>query len=75
MTRRRRILIVIVALSVYMSNAYDEFASDAEFSSFADEFPKTSWILDNYLIITLVMGFIDILAFLMVGAFLGGGNP
>ena len=50
------LLIILLAASGMISNAYEEFSADAEFSSMALEFPITSYILQNLLMFVLIIG-------------------
>jgi hypothetical protein len=65
-------LFIIVALGVvgmFLSNAWDEFSTDPGFSSAAGDYLITGFVLSNYLVFVLVMGF----STLMVGMSRGGG--
>ena len=50
------LLIILLIGAGYLGNAYEEFSSDAEYSTMAAEFPITSYILSNLLLVVLVIG-------------------
>ena len=50
------LLLAILFASGLLSNAYNELETDAEISAYADEFPITSYILNNLLIFVLAIG-------------------
>ena len=68
-------LLAVSLLAGYNSNAYNEIAGEASLQTYADSYPMVSWILDNYIIVTLLFGFLDIIAFLGISALIdrGGG--
>ena len=65
-------LIVIVILSGYLSNAWDDVAGDTTLESTANQYGMSGWLLDNYIIVTLVFGFVDLLVLVMVNTYVGG---
>jgi len=50
------LLIALLFAASLISNAYEEFETDAEYSSAASEFPMTSYIMKNFLIVILIIG-------------------
>ena len=50
------LLLVLLFSAGLISNAYGEFETDPEFSSYASEFPMTSYIINNLLVVILVIG-------------------
>jgi hypothetical protein len=68
-------LIIIVILSGFVANAYNDLATDADFqSTVEDDYPIVDWIMTHFLLLNLVMGFIDIIAFLAIRPSTGGGG-
>lgn len=57
------ILVGLCFLAGFLANAWDDIASQAELATTAAKFPMTGWIMDNYLMVTLLMGFFDIMVF------------
>jgi dipeptide/tripeptide permease len=61
------VILVISALgfaSMFISNAWDDFSSDAEFGLYTVSFPFTSFLLDNFLIYVLALGFSSLMMYL-----------
>jgi len=48
------LMIMIPLAGALISNSWDEFTSDSEFSSEVVDYPVTNWVLDNYLIVSLI---------------------
>lgn len=67
-------LLVIVALSAFVSNAWNDIAGTAALESYSEEFPMSGWIVDNYVLVTLLFGFLDIIIFVLISSFLEGGG-
>lgn len=53
------IIFVVCSLvaTMFLANGYEELSADGEISSFTDEFPKMSWILEHLLLVMVMMGF------------------
>ena len=51
------IIVAIGFAGMILSNMWDSISSDANFSSTASELPMTDFLLQNYLLVILVMGF------------------
>lgn len=53
------IILVIFGLviTMFLANAAQEVMEDSQISSFADEFPKTSWILEHLLMNMVIVSF------------------
>lgn len=67
-------LMMITILTGFMSNAWDEIASDPGLASYSSGFVWSGWILDNYMMFTLFAGFLDLVVFLGTSRFLGGAE-
>lgn len=51
-------LVLMIGLLIgagLLSNSYQEFASDSEINAFAEEFPITNMILNNFVIVVLIL--------------------
>jgi hypothetical protein len=65
-------LFIIVALGfvgMILSNSWEEFSESGGFTDVADSYPITNFVLTNYLIFVIVLGFTT----LLVGMSRGGG--
>jgi len=51
------LIVFVVILGAFMSNAWDEFASDSDISSSISNFSKTNWILTHLVQLSIGMGF------------------
>lgn len=51
------ILVMCFVISMLIANTYEEFSDDTSFSTYAAEFPITSWVMSHLLIVIIVMGF------------------
>jgi hypothetical protein len=67
-------LVVVLLLSAYISNTYDELATSQDFLSITEEYTYVDWIMRHFVMINLVLGSLDILAFLAIGAWLNEGG-
>lgn len=50
---------VLIVIAI-MSNAYDEFSDNSDISDEVDNLPVLNWLLNNYVLAMLVMGFLGI---------------
>lgn len=48
-------MIFLLLGGAVLSNVWGDFSADSEVSSLVVEFPMTNWILDNYLIVSLII--------------------
>lgn len=67
-------MIAIVMLSGYISNAYDEIASDSVIEPYTDQFPMSSWVLDNFLMFNLFAISAETIIFVSFSVISGGGG-
>jgi len=51
------LLFVTFFVGMAVSNAYQEFTTDASFSSYAAAFPMTGWVMEHLLIVIIIIGF------------------
>lgn len=61
------VILIISALgfaSMFISNAWDDFSNDADFSTYTAGFPFTSFLLENFLIYVLVLGFSSLMMYM-----------
>lgn len=61
-------IFIVVGLgvsSMYLSNVWDDLENDGSLSSYAANFPMTSFLLQNYLIAVLIVGFSTVAVFVM----------
>ena len=63
-------MVVVFVIGMGMSNAYDEITSDSDLNNYVNNFSKTNFIFDNFLIVLIVIGFTTALALYAKG---GGG--
>lgn len=50
-------MIVALVVAMFLANTYAESIEDTEINTFAQEFPKTDWMMNHLLMIILFMGF------------------
>jgi hypothetical protein len=51
-------------VGMILSNGYSEFSSDVDVAAFAADFPMSNFILNNYLVVVLVIGFSGVIVYL-----------
>lgn len=56
------ILVGVFLVAMLLANSYDDIMSDAAFSTFANEFTYTTWIMRHLLELSITTGFIILLA-------------
>ena len=64
--------LIIAALAVVgaiLSNAWEDISEDSAMSSFASDFPMSSYILNHYVVVVLVVGFSSFMVGLSRGGF------
>jgi len=57
------ILLVFAALAGFLSNAYDSVSGSDTLTASYDNFPMSGFLLDNYLLVTIVVFFLFAIAF------------
>lgn len=68
------VILVMSALgfaSMFISNAWSDFSSDATFSIYVASFPFSSFLLDHFLIYVLVLGFSSLMMYMYSSGGLG----
>lgn len=50
------LLMFTFMIGMTISNTYQDIMSDTNFVSFSQEFPKMSWVMDNFLLVIIGMG-------------------
>lgn len=66
-------LVVVVVLSAFVANAYEDFTASPEFVDSVEDFPMADWFMTHFVLVNLVMGFLDIVLFLVFKGDTGGG--
>lgn len=56
------LLMIVFIVGAMASNIYEDVATDSEFSAAAAQFPKINFIMDYFLIYTIIIGFTIIIA-------------
>lgn len=49
-------LVFVFIVGMYLSNTYEEVVSESGVSTYADSFPKMSWIMEHLLLVLMVIG-------------------
>lgn len=50
------LLLFVFVVGMILANAYEEVTSDPDLIGFADDFPITSWVMTNFLLVIIVIG-------------------
>lgn len=50
------ILVMILVVSVYMGNAYEDVVSDSDFTTITPNYPKANWIMSHLLVMAILIG-------------------
>ena len=50
------LLVAVLIVGSIISNTYTDIADDETMSTFADDFPKTNWVMENLLLVLMVIG-------------------
>ena len=68
------VILIIFALGMVMmlSNTFEEFAADSEYTGLNTDFPITYWIMDNLLILVIIMGASVLVTLYGKNKFIGG---
>jgi hypothetical protein len=68
------LLVMLVVMSGFLGNAWEDIVSIPELETIQAEYPMTTWLMDNFMMANLFMGFLDLIIFLGLGAIVGGGG-